>query len=208
MSAARRNNPGQHRPCFPSVPRKDLTTFRVDGNLNGMYLVISCSLSQESRSRLLAMRAVRSLQEAGQEVVFWDLRASDWPLCDGETSFADERVAQARDVVSQADGILLATPIYNFDVNAAAKNFVELTGRAWENKVVGFLCAAGGHRSYMSVMGLANSLMLDFRCFILPRYVYTTGADFTENDLASPEVCDRLDELTQTLVNVATRLSG
>jgi FMN reductase len=38
------------------------------------------------------------------------------------------------------------------------------------NKVVGFLCAAGGKSSYMSVMRLANSLMLDFRCLIIPHF--------------------------------------
>ena len=27
------------------------------------------------------------------------------------------------------------------------------------------------------IMGLANSLMLDFRCWIVPRFVYVTGAD-------------------------------
>ena len=41
-----------------------------------------------------------------------------------------------------ADAILLAVPIYNYDVNAAAKNLVEHTGSAWENKIVGFLAAA------------------------------------------------------------------
>ena len=44
----------------------------------------------------------------------------------------------------------------------ALANLVELTGRLWENKVVGFLCSAGGPGSYMSIMGLANSLMLDY----------------------------------------------
>ena len=76
------------------------------------------------------------------------------------------------------DGIVVATPIYNYDASAAAKNLVELTGRAWQNKVVGFLCAAGGDGSYMSIMALANSLMLDFRCVIVPRFVYATGGAF------------------------------
>ena len=78
--------------------------------------------------------------------------------------------------------ILLATPIYNYDVSAAAKNMVELTGSAWRDKTVGFICAAGGTSSYMSVMGLANSLMLDFRCIILPRFVYATDTSHSPMD--------------------------
>ena len=71
--------------------------------------------------------------------------------------------------------MIVAAPVYNYDVSASAKNMIELTGNAWEDKMVGFLCAAGGMSSYMSVMAYANSLMLDFRCVIIPRFVYATG---------------------------------
>ena len=69
-----------------------------------------------------------------------------------------------------------------YDLNAAAKNFIELTGRAWTNKVVGFICAAGGKGSYMSVTSFMNSLMLDFRCIIIPRFVYTDASGFDDDN--------------------------
>ena len=83
-------------------------------------------------------------------------------------------------LISEARVIIAATPVYNYDACAALKNLVELTGDSWEDKVVGFLCAAGGSSSYMSVMSIANSLMLDFRCLIIPRFVYATRNDFDE----------------------------
>ncbi len=86
-------------------------------------------------------------------------------------------------------------PIYNYDVNAAAKNLIELTGRAWTNKVVAFLCAAGGQGSYMSVMPLANSLMLDFRCVIVPRFVYATGEHFDDDGRIDDSITRRTHEL-------------
>jgi hypothetical protein len=61
--------------------------------------------------------------------------------------------------------------------------------------VVGFLCAAGGSASYMSIMSFANSLMLDFRCLIIPRIVYATSSDFTDGRLSSPIVQERVREL-------------
>ena len=79
------------------------------------------------------------------------------------TNNYDLRIAAAR-------VIMLAVPIYNYDANAAVKNLIELTGSAWEDKIVGFACAAGGQSSYMSIIGLANSLMLDFRCIILAQW--------------------------------------
>jgi FMN reductase len=87
-------------------------------------------------------------------------------------------------------------------VAAAAKNMVELTGSAWEDKVVGFLCAAGGMGSYMSVMSFANSLMLDFRCLIIPRFVYATGDSFDGDKLTDTKVVKRIEQVVAELVRV------
>jgi FMN reductase len=101
---------------------------------------------------------------------------------------------------------LLSVPIYNYDANAAAKNLIELTGKSWQDKVVGFLCAAGGQGSYMSIMSLANSLMLDFRCIVLPRFVYVTGESFEGDNLADSEIEKRIRELTDQLVKISRSL--
>ena len=97
--------------------------------------------------------------------------------------------------------------MYNYDLNAAAKNLVELTGKAWEDKPVGFLCWAGGRASYMSPMGLANNLMLDFRSLIIPRYVYAAKGDFIEGGEPSEVVRARIDELAGAAVELARALA-
>ena len=58
----------------------------------------------------------------------------------------------------------------------------------------------------MSLSGLTLSLMLDFRTFVLPRFVYVTGEDFSEDDAMSAEVSERLDEITTELVRVTSAL--
>ena len=97
-------------------------------------------------------------------------------------------------------------------MNAAAKNFVELTGKSWVGergeKVVGFLCAAGGKGSYMSVMSLANSLMLDFRCLIVPRFVYATSGDFAGDAIETDIVQERVAELCDTAIRLGATMSG
>lgn len=158
------------------------------------YLVISSSLRPGSLSRLLAQALAKELGKAAEWV---DLRDYPLPICDGEAAYSDPNVAKLSAKISAARVILVATPIYNFDANAAVKNLVELTGSAWENKIVGFACAAGGALSYMSVMSLANSLMLDFRCVILPRFVYATGDDFADGKIAKPELTKRLKQLAE-----------
>lgn len=174
----------------------------------GKHLVISASLNPTSRSRVLARHLFRHLQEFGVEAEFIDLRDYPLPLCDASSCYGDRNVLRLNEVIRESAGILLAAPIYNFDVNAAAKNLIELTGRSWEHKVVGFACAAGGGLSYMSVMSVANSLMLDFRCVVLPRFVFTTGKAFDEDgQLVDEDVQQRLHELAATFLHVSTKLA-
>ena len=161
------------------------------------YLVISSSLRSSSRSRILA-EYLREYYESQQvSCAFLDLRALNLPLCDGENAYSHPDVAECAKLITDARVIIAATPVYNYDVCAALKNLVELTGDSWEDKVVGFLCAAGGASSYMSVMSMADSLMLDFRCLIIPRFVYATHNDFSDAKVPTEEVKGRIARLAQ-----------
>jgi NAD(P)H-dependent FMN reductase len=159
------------------------------------YLIISGSLRSESRSRVMAHFLTDCYQAEGIAPKLIDLRGLHLPFCDGEAAYDHSSVLSLSNTISEARVVIVATPIYNFDASAALKNLIELTGESWENKVVGFLCAAGGSASYMSIMSLANSLMLDFRCLIIPRIVYATSPDFTDGRLSSPIVQERVREL-------------
>jgi FMN reductase len=160
------------------------------------YLVISSSLRTSSRSRILA-EYLREYYESQQvSSAYLDLRAVSLPLCDGESAYSHPDVSKCTKLISEARVIIAATPVYNYDACAALKNLVELTGDSWEDKVVGFLCAAGGSSSYMSVMSLANSLMLDFRCLIIPRFVYATRNDF-DDQAPAEDIKGRVAKLAQ-----------
>lgn len=137
-----------------------------------------------------------------------DLAETELPLCDGGAAYGHENVGMLAEKISKAKGILVATPVYNYDVNAALKNMIELTGRHWTGKVVGFLCAAGGHGSYMSVMAVANSLMLDFRCVIIPRFVYATGSHFEGPEIADADLSHRIKDLSKDLAAYSKALDG
>jgi NAD(P)H-dependent FMN reductase len=158
------------------------------------YLVISSSLRPGSLSRQMGLFVAAELGDAAEHV---DLREFPLPLCDGEAAYSDPNVEKLRAKIQAARVILVATPVYNYDANAVVKNLIELTGSAWEDKIVGFACAAGGQASYMSIMALANSLMLDFRCVIIPRFVYATGDDFHEKNTPRPALAQRLKQLAE-----------
>jgi FMN reductase len=166
------------------------------------YLIISASLRSSSLSRAMAetLRGEYAIRSVPHQLI--DLREFTLPLCDGEAAYGHPHVKTLSALVEAARVVVLATPIYNYDANAAAKNLVELTGGAWEDKTVGFLCAAGGGSSYMSIMGLANSLMLDFRCLIIPRFVYAKGDDFTDEKRPTPDLAGRIAALAEVSIKI------
>jgi FMN reductase len=171
-------------------------------------LIVSCSLNGGSRSHRLAVAAETVLNDCDCGATLVDLRHYDLPMCDGETTYDAPAARELAKVISDSDVILLAAPIYNYDLNAAAKNLVELTGSAWRDKVVGFLCAAGGRGSYMSPLGMANSLMLEYRCVIVPRFVYAIGEDFRDDGELSDKIRDRIGQLCAEATKLANGLAG
>jgi FMN reductase len=164
-------------------------------------LIVASSLNEGSRSKQLARIAEAKLATAGAAVTLLDMAVTPLPFAGSGAAWGDPAVAAMQALAGAATHILFAIPVYNYDVNAVAKNFIELMGESkLGGKTVGFLCSAGGHGSYMAILSFANSLMLDFRCWIVPRFLYVTE-DFPAGKL--PEKLDeRMDGL---LVDLLTR---
>jgi FMN reductase len=172
------------------------------------YLVVSTSGNPDSNSRRMGRLAFAHLQKLKVDPQWLDIRDLELPLCDADACYATPGAQKLTRAIKFADGILVAAPVYNFDVSASAKNMIELTGQAWENKVVGFLCAAGGMTSYMSVMAYANSLMLDFRSVIIPRFVYATGSAFDGDMPTDAKIVERIEQVAAELVRFTQALRG
>jgi len=164
-------------------------------------LIFATSLSPTSRSFLLAKDAQQQLEAKGISTKLIDLRDYDLPESGRAGAFGHPQVKEITADVAKASHLLFACAIYNYDVSSAAKNLVELlTGDEIVGKTVGFLCAAGGKNSYMSVMPFANSLMLDFRCWIVPRFVYAVKDDFSDSALENNEIQDRISLLLEEML--------
>ena len=172
------------------------------------HLVISTSGNPDSNSRRMACAAFAHLQKQKVDCEWIDLNEMELPLCDADKCYGMPGSKTLAAAIEAADGILVAAPVYNYDVAAATKNMLELTGSAWEDKIVGFLCAAGGMSSYMAVMAYANSLMLDFRSVIVPRFVYATGDAFDGDKITDKKVAERVEKLADELVRFTKALRG
>jgi FMN reductase len=170
------------------------------------HLVISTSGNPDSNSRRMGRIAFAHLKRQKTDCDWIDIREMNLPLCDADQCYGMPGSKKLSAAIEAADGIIIAAPVYNYDVAAATKNMIELTGSVWEDKVVGFLCAAGGHASYMSVMAYANSLMLDFRCVIIPRFAFATSEAFEGEHITDKKITQRIEQVAAELVRFTKAL--
>ncbi|MEM7672849.1 MAG: NAD(P)H-dependent oxidoreductase [Verrucomicrobiota bacterium] len=165
--------------------------------------IIATSLNPDSKSQRLAKLFAEHLESQDIPHELIDLRSLPLPFAGSNEGWEDANAAQLAASVERASHIVFSTPIYCYDTNAVAKNVIELIGRKFTRKVISFLCSAGGHNSYMSIMGLANHLMLDFRSVIVPRFVYAAPSDWEENsDTLKPDMMKRLHGLLDDMKRI------
>jgi len=169
-------------------------------------IIFACSLNPKSKSFELAKFSFNYLKEQTDknDVELIDLRETPLPFCDGASCYKDERVWAIQAKIKEADVILFAVPIYNYEVNSAAKNLIDISGYSFKNKTIGFMASAGGESSYMSLLPMINSMMLQNRSIVVPRFVYASGENFDENGLLiNEEVKDRLKDLSNQSIELA-----
>ncbi len=163
--------------------------------------IIATSLSEDSKSQRIAKLVESELTDQGVTCELFDLRESDLPMAGSSSSWGSPDANRLSESVESSSHVLFAVPIYCYDVNAAAKNVIELIGRSFTKKIVSFACSAGGVSSYMSVMAMANHLMLDFRSVIVPRFLYVDPAGW-EGDKVTSDIMDRMKLLIQDMQEI------
>ena len=165
--------------------------------------IFGTSLSPRSRSFALARAAASAFARRDVPATLVDLRDQRLPACGGEGSYDDPTVIELRALSARSSHVVFAAPVYNFQFGSASKNLIELIGReGLEGKTVGLMCSAGGRGSYMAPMAFANSLMLDFRCWIVPRFVFGALDDFADDgSIANPDLVERVDAMIADLLS-------
>lgn len=141
-------------------------------------LVVSTALKPASKTLTAARVVADRLSAGGKQVDLVDLASEHLPQCDGATCYQDEGVKAMTERVKAVQLIVMCFPIYNYQPNAAAKNFVEVTNEGWKDKVVSFVANAGGDRSYLAPLSLAAALMVDHRCVVVPQFLYLSPAAY------------------------------
>jgi len=57
-------------------------------------------------------------------------------------------------------------------------------------------------------MPTINSMMLDFRCIVLPRFLYVTSSQFNEDKtISDPDILDRIDRFGNEIATLTKKLA-
>lgn len=105
----------------------------------------------------------------------------------------------------QADGYVLATPIFQGSIPGVLKNAFDLLHpRTMRYKPVSIVANGGTFQHHLVIENQLKPILDYFRCLVTPNYVYTTSSHFGEsNVIIDEDVHDRLRELARVFVQYA-----
>ncbi len=152
-------------------------------------VVISSSVRTGRLSHRVALFLCRKL---GAEMV--DLLEYDFPLFRERLKYMSEPPAGAADFarsVTEADGVVVVSPVYNADCPAALKNVVDLLVDEWVGKPVLVVSVTSGSNAGISTVQKLQALFLKLGARVAaPLYtVINVEKDFAaDGTLVNPDV--------------------
>lgn len=173
---------------------------------------IAGSLRPGSYSHQALEAAAQRVKALGAEVEILDLRSLTLPFCDGSKAYPEyPDVAQLRQAVHQADGIILVTPEYHGSISGVLKNALDLLSfDEFSGKVTGLISVLGG-QSNSNALNDLRTIMRWVHAWTIPEQVaigQAWKAFNPEGELLDEALSQRLDAFAQSLVENTQKLRG
>ena len=166
-------------------------------------LIISSSLSPNSRSFILCSEIYHKLKNNNIDVSIIDARKIDLSPCHIQTT---KSMKSLTNKVKEADNIIIGMGVHCYSINDGLKIILDNCFDGAIGKFFGIICAAGGERSYLSSSHLTQICMNEWRMIQLPRIVYATKKDFVNNQITDKEVLKRLDIFSKEFISIGKKL--
>ena len=185
-------------------------------------LAFAGSLREHSLNKRVLKAAIRGAEGAGAEVTFVDLRDYPMPIYnedDHERNGFDEHALRFQGLLTEHDGLLIASPEYNGSLPAALKNAIDWASRpsgryerekVFRGKVAAMLTASpgslGGVRSLAHLRGVLTSV----GALVLPQEAAVTFAEdkFDGEELKDERTRGVLESLGAALAEMLKRTHG
>ena len=193
-------------------------------NRKPKILAFAGSLRSASLNKRVLKTAIKGAEKAGAEVTYIDLRDHPMPIYnsdDHERDGFDENALKLQGLLTEHDGLLIASPEYNGSLPAALKNAIDWASRqsdkyerskVFPGKVAAMMTASpgslGGVRSLAHLRGVLTSVGV----IVLPQEIAVTFAEdkFTGGgeEMTDERTRGNLEALGASLVEMLRKMRG
>jgi FMN reductase len=153
--------------------------------------------------------AAQRARDAGHEVDVLELNALRLDFADGRPAAEhDDDSARVIETVSNAEAVLIASPVYRGTFTGALKNVIDLLPPdALYSKPTGIVAMGGSQHHYLGVDFHLRDVLAWFGALVAPTSVYLAGSDFSDGK-PSDAANEQLDDLVATLVTLVAATGG
>lgn len=185
-----------------------------------MKVFLLCgSIAERSHTRALLQAVAASLTPKGAQCTFWDLAERPLPIARPEfhrnpETYPDETVRTFVAHVRQADGFVLATPLYHGSFSGVLKNALDhLWADAFRDKPVALLSHGSTERRCTQPCLALQPVVSTLYGYSAQTMVATTKSDYIENShgvliLGSLGIFERIERQATELIQLMQLLRG
>ena len=170
-------------------------------------VVVSGSPRKNAKTKLVMKYVFEYTKTKNVDVKFIDLSEGQIECFRGpEEEYNDETIEAANELMN-ADVWLIGSPIYNSFFSSALKNLFEYVNyKKTEGKIAGITIVAAGNIGFIDVQTLITQLLSYFRIITNPKAVFLTTEEITENGFSNEESKNRLKEMVDGTLEIASKL--
>jgi len=172
-------------------------------------VVISSSPRKNANTQLIMKHVFEYTKSKDVDVKFINLSEGQIECYRGPEEEYNEATKNATRDIMDADVWLIGTPIYNSFFSSALKNLFEYVNyKKTEGKVAGMAIMAAGNIGFIDVQTLITQLLSYFRVITNPKAVFLTVDSISNNVLSDESAKERLNEMVDGTLEIATKLQN
>jgi NAD(P)H-dependent FMN reductase len=169
--------------------------------------LISASMAENSRSRILLKTLGELLENEGGSTQWIDLRDIKMEFCDGRKESYGEDVEKAKKILDQSDALVFAYGVYCYSIPASLKNFIDIACSSM-NKPFGQVIASGGNNAFLTHEHLSQILKNEVHANAYPSVLFAAYPDYPGGKVENEKLLGRMSEYAKNFSRWANCLSA
>jgi FMN reductase len=172
-------------------------------------VVISASPRKNANTQIAMKYVFEYTKSKNVDVKFINLSEDQIECYRGPEEEYNQITKNASKDIMDADVWLIGSPIYNSFFSSALKNLFEYVNyKETEGKVAGMMIMAAGNIGFIDVQTMITQLLSYFRVITNPKAVFLTVDSISNKQLSDDTAKERLNEMVDGTLAMATRLQS